>query len=75
MCNYVISIAVAELKLTKIVEVCSITVFPKKFLLPDPFWLRKIITDSHTLTRVNMECSDNRYRRLKIHVSMLILYS
>jgi len=75
MCNYVISIVVAELKLTQMDEVYSIAVFPKSFLLPDPFWLRKIITDSHTLTHINMECSDDRYRRLKIHVSMLILYS
>jgi hypothetical protein len=75
MYNYVISIAVAELKLTKIYEVYSIAVFPKSVLLPDPFWLRKIITDSHTLTHVNMECSDDGYRRLKIHVSVLILYS
>ena len=75
MCNYVISIAVAESELTKMYEVYSIAVFPKNVLLPDPFRLRKIITDSHTLTRVNMECSDDRYRRLKIHVSGMILYS
>jgi len=60
MCNYVISIAVAELKLTK---------------MYDPFWLRKIVPDSNTHTRVNIECSVDRYRKLKIHVSVLVLYS
>jgi hypothetical protein len=28
-------------------------VFPKRFLLADPFWLRKITTDPHILAHVN----------------------
>jgi len=41
MWNYVIYIAIAELKLTKMYEVYIIAVFPKRVLLPDPFWLQK----------------------------------
>jgi len=41
MCNYVISIAVAELKLTKMDEVYSITVFPKSFFASGPLLASK----------------------------------
>jgi hypothetical protein len=44
-----------------------------KILLTDPFWLRKITTDSHILAQVNIECPDDRYPKLKIYISELIL--
>jgi hypothetical protein len=50
-------------------------VFPKLFLLADLLWLRKIITDPHILAHVNMECPDDRYPKLDIYISELILDS
>jgi len=35
------------------------------FLLADPFWLRKITTDPDILAYVNVECTDDRYPKLK----------
>ena len=48
---------------------------PKTFLLAEPFWLRKIITDPHILTDVNTVRPDDRYPKLKICISELILVS
>jgi hypothetical protein len=42
------------------------------FILADPFWLRKITTDSHILAYVNMDCMDDRYPKLDIYTSELI---
>jgi hypothetical protein len=47
--------------------------FPTLFLVADLFWLRKITTDPHILPHVNTECSDDRYPKLKIYISELIL--
>ena len=47
--------------------------YPKVFLLADPFWHRKITTDPHILAHV--ECLDHRYPKLKIYTSELILDS
>ena len=32
----------------------------KTFVLADLFWLRKATTDSHILSHVNVECTDDR---------------
>ena len=45
------------------------------FMLADPFWLRKITTDSHILADVNMDCVDDRYTKLDICISKMILDS
>jgi hypothetical protein len=37
-------------------------------LLADPIWLRKITTDFHILADVNIECSNDRYPKLKIDI-------
>jgi hypothetical protein len=44
-------------------------------LLPGSFWLRKITTDPHILAYVKIECPDDRYPKLKICISELILDS
>ena len=49
--------------------------FTKRFFLADAFRLRKIATDHHILTHVNVECLDYRCPELKIYVSELILGS
>jgi hypothetical protein len=36
------------------------------FLLEDPFCLRKITTDPHTLAHFNTGCPNDRYPKLKI---------
>jgi len=46
-----------------------------KLLRKDPFWLRKITTDPKVLAHVNMECADDRYPKLRIFNSELILDS
>ena len=45
------------------------------FLLEKPLWLRKITTDPHILSHVNMECPDDRYPKLKIFISEIIIDS
>ena len=52
-------------------------VFPKVFffLIADPFWFRKITADPHIISHVNVECPDDRYTKLKICISVLILES
>jgi hypothetical protein len=50
----------------------SRAVFPKFSLLVDPFWLRKITTDPHILPHVNIDCTDDRYPKLKIYISEII---
>jgi hypothetical protein len=45
------------------------------FLLAGPFWLRKIATDPHILAYVNIECPYDRYPKLNIYISDLILDS
>jgi len=39
------------------------------YLLADPFWFRKIITNSHILANVNMGCPDDGYPKFKICIS------
>ena len=39
----------------------------------NPFWHRKISTDRRILDRVNIECPDDMYPKLKIYISELIL--
>jgi hypothetical protein len=41
-------------------------------LLADPFWLRKITTNSDILAHVNTECPDDRYQELNIFMLELI---
>jgi hypothetical protein len=48
--------------------------FPN-FFLADPFCLRKITTDPHILAHVNMKYPDDRYPKLKIFISEVILDS
>lgn len=48
--------------------------FPK-FLVTDPFWLRKIIMDPHILAHVDIECPDVRHPKLKMYNSEPILDS
>jgi hypothetical protein len=50
-------------------------VFPTRFLLADPFWLQKITMDPYILAHINIECPDDRYPKLKIYISRLILGS
>jgi len=42
-------------------------------MFADPFWFRKITTDPHSLARVNIVCSDDRYPKLQIYMSELVL--
>ena len=50
-----------------------ITVFPTLFLFADPFWLGKRTTDPHILAHENMEYPNDRYPKLKMYISELIL--
>jgi hypothetical protein len=43
------------------------------FLLEDPFCFGKITTDPHTLAHFNIVCPNDRYPKLKIYKSKLIL--
>ena len=54
--------------------ICYITV-PQTCLFADPFWLRKIATDRHILTHLNIECRNDMYPKLKIYISEMILDS
>jgi hypothetical protein len=54
---------------------CHRPALPKLVLLADPFWLRKITTDPHILDHANIEFTDDRYPKLQIYVSELILDS
>jgi len=36
-------------------------------------WIQKITTDPHILTHINIQCMDNRYPKLNICISELIL--
>jgi len=49
--------------------------FPKVFLIADLFRLRKIATNPHILAHVNIACPDDRYPKLKMYISELILDS
>jgi hypothetical protein len=51
---------------------CIRAVFPERFFLADPFWLRKITTGSQSLAHVNIGCPNDRYPNLKIRVSEMI---
>ena len=42
-------------------------------LFADPFGFRKTNTDPHILTHVNIECTDDRYPKLKIYIQEPIL--
>ena len=44
-------------------------------LVTDPFWLRKVIMDPHTLAHVDMECPDIRHPKIKMYISEPILDS
>jgi len=50
------------------------SVFPKHFLLADTFWFQKITVDPHILAHVNTMCLDDRYPKLNIYISELILH-
>jgi len=41
----------------------------------DPSWIQKITTDPHILAHANMEFQDDRYPKLKIYISEMILDS
>jgi hypothetical protein len=43
------------------------------FLFEDPFCPRKITTDPHILVHFNIVCPNDRYPKLKIYNSKLIL--
>jgi hypothetical protein len=43
------------------------------FLLADFFWLQKITSNVHIFAHVNTECPDDRYPKLDINISELIL--
>ena len=51
-----------------------VVVFLKLFLVKH-FWLRKLTTDSHILAHVNTEYPGDRYPKLNIYVSEIILDS
>jgi len=42
-------------------------------LFTDPFWLQKLNTDTHILTHVSIVNSDDKYQKLKMYISELIL--
>jgi hypothetical protein len=44
--------------------------FPKRVLLTESFWLRKLITDPHILADVNMACLDEKYQKSDVHGSV-----
>ena len=46
--------------------------FPN-FLVLRPLWIRKTTTNPHVLTHITIECTDNRYPKLNIYISELIL--
>jgi hypothetical protein len=48
---------------------------PRTFLLAEPFGLQKINTDPYILTHVNTVRLDDKYPKLKIYISELILGS
>jgi len=54
---------------------CHRPAFPTLVLPADLFWLRKITTDPHILDHANIEFTDDRYSKLQIYVSELILDS
>ena len=57
-------------------ETKSLTIIvAQNFLLVGPFWLRKVLTDPHILLHVNIQCPYDRYPKLKIYASELILDS
>jgi len=43
------------------------------FLLTNPFWFRKITTDSQIFAHVNIGCQEDMYRKIQIYTSQLIL--
>jgi hypothetical protein len=47
----------------------------QNFSLSDPFWLRKMTTDSHILAYVNTECPDDRYPELNMCIPELTVDS
>jgi hypothetical protein len=53
--------------------VCLPCTVSRTFSLADPFWLRKITTDTHIHAHVNIEYSDKSYQKLTISFSELIL--
>jgi len=51
----------------------SYTIVSQTFMLPDPCWFRKIITDPHTLAHVNIDCPVDRYTEINIYISEVII--
>jgi hypothetical protein len=47
----------------------------KTFFLAEPFWFQKTATEPHNLAYVKIVCPDDRYRKLNIYSSELILDS
>jgi len=44
-------------------------------LIADSFFTSKITTDPHALAESNIKCPNEKYPKLKIHISKLILDS
>jgi hypothetical protein len=44
-------------------------------LLADLFWLRKVITDPYILSQIVIKCPNDKYTKLKLYSSLLILDS
>jgi hypothetical protein len=49
--------------------------FPTLFFLPDPFWLQKISTELQIPVHVHIVCSNDRYSKFRIYISVVILNS
>jgi hypothetical protein len=47
----------------------------QSYVLTDPFWLQKITMDPHILAHISIQFSDDRYPKLQIYTSELILDS
>jgi len=58
------------MKLTRIIIYTNVS---QTFFLADPFWFRKITTDLHILAHVDTEFSGDRYTKLNMCISELIL--
>jgi hypothetical protein len=44
-------------------------------MLANPFWFRKITPEAYIFALANIMFSDDRYRKLKIYISELVLYT
>jgi hypothetical protein len=66
--SYYICVTFGQVFVRYLLYLCSIPVLPKTSLLADPFWPRKIATDPHILTDVNIVCRDDTYSKFKINL-------